>query len=170
MILEQALELVWTLRKSKNPNVATKLWYLRRLHIIIILIISIIIIIIIIINCLAGAWPLFQFLNFIHSGLNSLVGESPRGKAAIYTQDNTNRINAHRHSCLERDLNPRRQHSSLPKQFMPYTAQPPLAIHTTRLNFSNWIFVLLSINEHIHFLYSINRRHVSASHCHVQVL
>jgi hypothetical protein len=34
-------------------------------------------------------------------------------KAATYTQNNTNRINAHRHPCLEWDSNPRSQRSSV---------------------------------------------------------
>jgi hypothetical protein len=52
-----------------------------------------------------GPWPLFQFLNPIHSRKDSLDGGSARRKAATYTQNNTNRINAHRHSCLEWDSN-----------------------------------------------------------------
>jgi hypothetical protein len=35
-------------------------------------------------------WPLFQFLNPIHSRQHSLDGESSRLKAAAYTQNNTN--------------------------------------------------------------------------------
>jgi hypothetical protein len=56
-----------------------------------------------------GSWSLFQFLNPIHS----LDRGSARLKAATYTQDNTNRINAHKHSCLEWDSNPRYQCSSV---------------------------------------------------------
>jgi hypothetical protein len=37
-----------------------------------------------------GPWPLFQFLNPIHSPLDSLDGESARRKADTYTQNNTN--------------------------------------------------------------------------------
>jgi hypothetical protein len=32
-----------------------------------------------------GDWPLFQFLNPVHSEYNSLGGGSARHKAAIYT-------------------------------------------------------------------------------------
>jgi hypothetical protein len=38
-----------------------------------------------------GPWPLFQFLNPIHSRYDSLVGGSARRKDATYTQNNTNR-------------------------------------------------------------------------------
>jgi hypothetical protein len=41
-----------------------------------------------------GPWPLFQFLNSVHSRLDSLDGGPARRKAAIYTPNNTNRINA----------------------------------------------------------------------------
>jgi hypothetical protein len=64
-------------------------------------------------------WPLFQLLNPIHSRQNSLDGRSARRKAATYTQNNTNRINAHTHSCLEWDSNPQSQRSSEGRQFMP---------------------------------------------------
>jgi hypothetical protein len=37
-----------------------------------------------------GPWPLFQFLNLIHSRQESLDGGSARRKAATYTQNNTN--------------------------------------------------------------------------------
>jgi hypothetical protein len=57
-------------------------------------------------------WSLFQFLNSIQNRQDSLDGGSARRKAATYTQNNTNRINAHRHPCLEWDSNPRFQHSS----------------------------------------------------------
>jgi hypothetical protein len=36
-----------------------------------------------------GPWPLFQFLNPIHSRYDSLNGGSGRHKAATYTQNNT---------------------------------------------------------------------------------
>jgi hypothetical protein len=57
-------------------------------------------------------WTLFQFLNPLHSRQDSLAGGSARHKAATYTQHNTNRINAHRHPCLEWDSNPWSQCSS----------------------------------------------------------
>jgi hypothetical protein len=62
---------------------------------------------------LVGPWPLFQFLNSIHSRWDSLDRGSVRHKAATCTQNNTNRINAHnRHPYLEWDSNPRSQCSS----------------------------------------------------------
>jgi hypothetical protein len=42
-----------------------------------------------------GSWLLFQFLDPIHSRQDSLDGGSAGRKAATYTQNNTNRINAH---------------------------------------------------------------------------
>jgi hypothetical protein len=42
-----------------------------------------------------GPWPLFQFLDPIHSRQDSLDGGSAHRKAATYKQNNTNRINAH---------------------------------------------------------------------------
>jgi hypothetical protein len=42
----------------------------------------------------------FQFLDPIHRRQDSLDEGSARRKAATCTQDNTNRINAHRHPCL----------------------------------------------------------------------
>jgi hypothetical protein len=37
-----------------------------------------------------GPWPLFQFLDPIHSLHDSLDGRSARRKAPTYTQNNTN--------------------------------------------------------------------------------
>jgi hypothetical protein len=37
-----------------------------------------------------GPWPIFQFLDLIHSRKNALDGVSARHKAATYTQNNTN--------------------------------------------------------------------------------
>jgi hypothetical protein len=37
-----------------------------------------------------GPWPLLEFLDFLHSRLDSLDGGSARRKAATYTQNNTN--------------------------------------------------------------------------------
>jgi hypothetical protein len=51
-------------------------------------------------------------------------GGSAHHKASTYTQDNTNSINAYRHSCLKWDLNPLPQHSSRQRQFMPQTERP----------------------------------------------
>jgi hypothetical protein len=41
-----------------------------------------------------GPWPLFQFLHLINSRQNSLDGGSACRKAATYTHNYTNRINA----------------------------------------------------------------------------
>jgi hypothetical protein len=46
------------------------------------------------------------------------------GKAATYTQNNTNTMNAWRHLCLEWDSNTRSQLSSGRTRFMPYTTRP----------------------------------------------
>jgi hypothetical protein len=56
--------------------------------------IIIIIIIIMALVPLVGAWPLYQFLDPIHSREDSLDGGSAHCKAATYIQNNTNRINA----------------------------------------------------------------------------
>jgi hypothetical protein len=53
-----------------------------------------------------------------------LEGGSACRKAATYTQNNTNRINAHRHPCLEWDSNLRSQYSSERRQFMLLTVRP----------------------------------------------
>jgi hypothetical protein len=37
-----------------------------------------------------GPWPLFEFLDPIHSQYDSLDGGSARHKASTYTQNNTN--------------------------------------------------------------------------------
>jgi hypothetical protein len=65
-----------------------------------------------------GPWPLFQFLNPIRRRYDSLDQGSARRKDATCTQNNTNRINAHRHPCLEWDSNPRSQRPSERRQFM----------------------------------------------------
>jgi hypothetical protein len=64
-------------------------------------------------------WPLFQFLDLIHSRYDSLDGESARRKAATYTEQHKHRINAHVHPCLEWDSNPRSHCSSERIEFMP---------------------------------------------------
>jgi hypothetical protein len=53
------------------------------------------VIIIVALQPCVGLWPLFQFLNPIDSRWDSLYGGSARRKASTYTQNNTNRINAH---------------------------------------------------------------------------
>jgi hypothetical protein len=55
----------------------------------------------------SGPWPLYLFSRW-----DSLDGGSACRKAAIYTQNNTNRINAQADPCIERNSNPR-------SQFMP---------------------------------------------------
>jgi hypothetical protein len=71
-----------------------------------------------------GTWLLFQFPDPIHSRVDTLNGVSARREAATYTQDNTNRINAHRHPCLAWDSNLWPQCSSGRRQLMPQTARP----------------------------------------------
>jgi hypothetical protein len=71
-------------------------------------------------------WPLFQFLNHIHSWYDPLDGESARCKAATYTQ-HKHRINAHKHPCLECDSKPRSQCSSGRRLFKPQTARQLLS-------------------------------------------
>jgi hypothetical protein len=69
-----------------------------------------IIIIIMALQPSVGPWPLFQFLDPIHSRLGSLDGRSARRKAYTYTQKNTHNKRAqHGNPCLERDSNPRSQ-------------------------------------------------------------
>jgi hypothetical protein len=50
----------------------------------------IIIIIIMAVQPFVGLWPLFQFLDRIHSREDSLDEGSARRKASTYTQNNTN--------------------------------------------------------------------------------
>jgi hypothetical protein len=54
-----------------------------------------IIIIIMALQLFVGPWPLFQFLDPVHSRYDPLDGGSPPRKASTYTQNNTNRKNAH---------------------------------------------------------------------------
>jgi hypothetical protein len=56
---------------------------------------SIIIIIIMALQTFVGPWPLFQFLNLYTQSLGLLGRGISLRKAATYTQDSTNRINAH---------------------------------------------------------------------------
>jgi hypothetical protein len=58
-----------------------------------------------------GPWPLFKFIDPIHSRQDSLDEGSDRRKAsALHTEHH--RINAHRHPCHEWDSNPRSQRLS----------------------------------------------------------
>jgi hypothetical protein len=66
-----------------------------------------------------GPWQLFQFLHLFTQSVGLLGRRSARCKAATSTQDNTNRIKAHRHPCLKWDSNPRSQCLSRRRQFMP---------------------------------------------------
>jgi hypothetical protein len=53
-----------------------------------------------------------RVVSFLIYRLDSLGWGSATRKAATHTQDSTNRINAHRHPCLECDSNPRSQCTS----------------------------------------------------------
>jgi hypothetical protein len=65
-----------------------------------------------------GLGRFFSFLIYTQSA--GLLGRgSARRKAATYTQNNTNRIRAHRHPCLEWDSNPQSQCSRERREFMP---------------------------------------------------
>jgi hypothetical protein len=59
-----------------------------------------------------------QFLNIKTADMASWTGDLSFTRP-LPTQDNTNRINAHRHPCLEWNSNPRPQRSSDRRQFMP---------------------------------------------------
>jgi hypothetical protein len=67
-----------------------------------------------------GPWQLFSVSWSYTQSVGHLGGGSARRKASVYTQNNTNRINAQRHPCLEWDSNPRAQRSSERRQFMSY--------------------------------------------------
>jgi hypothetical protein len=59
-----------------------------------------------------------QFLNLIHSQLDSLDGGSDRRKTFTYIE-HKHRIYAVKHPCLEWNLNSRSQRSSERRHFMP---------------------------------------------------
>jgi hypothetical protein len=63
--------------------------------------VPVIINIIIALQPIVRPWPFFQFLYVIHSRQDSSDGRSASRKAATYTQNNRNRINAYRHPCLD---------------------------------------------------------------------
>jgi hypothetical protein len=68
-----------------------------------------------------------RFLNFV---ILYTVGRTPGTgsachKAFTYTRKNINRINAHRHSCLGWDSNPRPRRLSRRRRFMLQTMRPP---------------------------------------------
>jgi hypothetical protein len=61
-----------------------------------------------------GPWPLFQFLNLYTVGRTPWTGDQPVARP----------LPTHRHPCLEWNSNPRSQHSSGRRRFMPQTARP----------------------------------------------
>jgi hypothetical protein len=89
-------------------------------------------------------WPHFKFLNPIHSRQDSVDGGSARRKAATYTEINTNRINAHRHPCLEWDSNPRSQRSRESEDsLMTQTARPLWSVYSWGLSLWNSVVSFL---------------------------
>jgi hypothetical protein len=69
-----------------------------------------------------GPWPLFQFLNLYTLGTTPWIGVSPSQDRYLHTEQHKyrlNRINAHRHPCLEWVSNSRSQCSSGQRRFMP---------------------------------------------------
>jgi hypothetical protein len=66
-----------------------------------------------------------SFLILYAVGRTPWTGDQPAARPLpTHTTTQTNRINAHRHSCLEWDSNPRSSCSSERRQFMPQTARP----------------------------------------------
>jgi hypothetical protein len=61
-----------------------------------------------------GPWPLLQFLNLHAVGRTPWTGDQPFTRPLP-----THRINARRHQCLERNLNPRSQCWSAGRQSLP---------------------------------------------------
>jgi hypothetical protein len=70
-----------------------------------------------------GPWLLFQFPNIYIVGRTPWTRDQPVARPLTCTQY-TNRINAHRHICLELDSNPRPRCLSGRRQFMSWTARP----------------------------------------------
>jgi hypothetical protein len=70
-------------------------------------------------NSPCGPWLLFRFPNLYTVNRVPWTGDQPCLKAATCTQDNTNRINAHRQPCLEWGSNSRSLCLSGRKRFMP---------------------------------------------------
>jgi hypothetical protein len=64
-----------------------------------------------------GPWPLFQFLNPIHSR-TPWTGDQPVVSRYLHTKQHKHRIKAHKYSCLEWDSKPRSQFSSGRRRFM----------------------------------------------------
>jgi hypothetical protein len=70
-------------------------------------------------------WPLLQFRNLFTRMLRLTErGTSPTQGRYLHTEQHKHRINAHRHPCLEWDLNSRSYRSSEQRQFIHYTGQP----------------------------------------------
>jgi hypothetical protein len=62
-------------------------------------------------------WLLFQFLNLYRVGRTPWTGDQPVARPLPTHRTTKNRINAHRHPCLEWDSNPPSQRSSGQRQF-----------------------------------------------------
>jgi hypothetical protein len=69
----------------------------------------------------ALCWPLapFHIFNIVHSRWVLLHVGSASRKSCTNTQDETNKIETHRHPYLERDSNPQSQNLRGRRQFMP---------------------------------------------------
>jgi hypothetical protein len=89
--------------------------------------------------------PLFQFLDPIHSGTTAWTGISPSQGPYLHTEQQKDRINRHRHPCLEWDSNPRSQWLSERKQFMPQTARPLRLVLMLVRQYKRLLYSLCSI-------------------------
>jgi hypothetical protein len=58
-------------------------------------------------TALCGPWPPFQFLNLYTVGRTPWTGDQPVARPLPTHRTTQQRINAHRHPCLECDSNPR---------------------------------------------------------------
>jgi hypothetical protein len=87
----------------------------------------------------------FSVSYSVHSRYDSLDGGSAHLKAATYTRNNTNRINAHRHPCLELDSNARSQCSRGGRRFVPQTAWP---LWSASLILCTYLYIYIH-SEHI---------------------
>jgi hypothetical protein len=74
-------------------------------------------------TALVGLGSFFSFL--IYTQLVGLLGPgiNPSQGRYLHIEQHKHRINAHRHTCLEWDSNPRSQYSSERRRFMPQTAR-----------------------------------------------
>jgi hypothetical protein len=67
-----------------------------------------------------GPWRLFSFLIFYTVGRIPWTGDQPVARPlSAYTGQHEHKINAHRHQCLEWDMNPRSQCTRGRRRFMP---------------------------------------------------